>query len=118
MKIIELCAENVKRLKVVQIKPDGNLVEITGKNGQGKTSVLDAIWWALAGKANIQSAPIPKGEAEARIRLALGEIKVSRTFRQRDGAEPTTTIIVENADGARFPSPQALLDGLLGELAF
>jgi len=45
MKIISLVAENVKKLVAVEIKPDGNLVEITGKNGQGKTSVLDSIWW-------------------------------------------------------------------------
>lgn len=49
MKIVQLTAENVKRLTAVSIAPDGNLVQITGRNGQGKTSVLDAIWWALAG---------------------------------------------------------------------
>ena len=39
MKIIELHAENVKRLKAVQIRPTGPLVEIAGRNGQGKSSV-------------------------------------------------------------------------------
>ena len=39
MKIIRLSAENVKRLVAVEIEPTGNLVEITGKNGAGKTSV-------------------------------------------------------------------------------
>lgn len=48
MKIIALQAENVKRLVAIEIRPDGNLVQITGKNGAGKTSVLDCIWWALA----------------------------------------------------------------------
>jgi len=38
MKIIALEAENLKRLTAVHIRPDGNLVQFTGKNGQGKTS--------------------------------------------------------------------------------
>lgn len=119
MKIVKLEAENVKKLRAVEITPEGNLVEITGRNGQGKTSILDSIWWALAGASNIQSAPIRRGEKQARIRLDLGDIIVTRTFKTKGEAEPfTTSITVENADGARFPSPQAMLDGLLGALAF
>lgn len=119
MKIIELRAENVKRLKVVEIRPSGALVEISGRNGQGKSSVLDAIWWALAGAGNVQKAPIRKGTTEARIRVDLGEIKVTRTFKKSDDkAEFTTSIVVENELGARFPSPQKMLDGLLGQLSF
>jgi DNA repair exonuclease SbcCD ATPase subunit len=117
MKIIALQAENIKKLVAVEIKPDGNMVQITGKNGQGKTSILDSIWWALAGTSNIQGAPIRKGQKEARIRLDLGEIVVTRTFREKeDGA--TSSITVENAKGARFTSPQAMLDELLGQLSF
>ena len=118
MKIVALTAENVKKLVAVEIKPDGNVVQITGKNGQGKTSVLDSIWWALAGATHIQTTPIRKGESEARIRLDLGEIVVTRTFKKRDDASFTTAITVENADGSRFPSPQRMLDSLLGELSF
>lgn len=114
MKIIALQAENIKKLVAIEIKPDGNMVQITGKNGQGKTSVLDSIWWALAGTANIQSDPIRHGQAQARIRLDLGEIVVTRTFRQ---GKPSS-ITVENAEGSKFPTPQAMLDGLLGQLSF
>ena len=42
--------ENVKRIKAVQLIPHENgLTVIGGKNGQGKTSVLDSIAWALGG---------------------------------------------------------------------
>ena len=118
MKIIRLTAENVKRLVAVEITPTGNLVQITGRNGSGKTSLLDSIWWALAGAGNVQAAPIRTGEAEARIRLDLGEIIVSRTFRRTGDSEFTTAITVQNAEGARFPSPQRMLDDLLGTLTF
>ena len=118
MKIVSLQAENVKKLVAVEINPAGNVVEITGRNGQGKTSVLDSIWWALAGTSHIQVAPIRKGADKARIRLDLGEIIVTRTFGRKEDGSYTTSIAVENADGARFPSPQKMLDTLLGALSF
>lgn len=118
LKIISLQAENVKRLVAVRIDPKGNLVQITGRNAQGKTSVLDSIWWALAGAGNVQNAPIRKGQNKATIKLDLGEVVVTRTFTKREDGTASTSIIVENADGARFPSPQRLLDSLLGSLTF
>lgn len=118
MKIIALQAENVKKLVAVEIRPDGALVQITGKNGQGKTSVLDSIWWALCGAANIQGNPIRQGENQARIRLDLGEIVVTRTFKKGEAGNTVSSITVENAEGTAIRQPQTMLDRLLGELSF
>jgi len=50
MKINKLEIENVKRVKAVKLEPTENgLTIIGGNNRQGKTSVLDAIAWALGG---------------------------------------------------------------------
>ncbi len=50
IKINKLEIENVKRVKAVKIEPQENgLTVIGGNNNQGKTSVLDAIAWALGG---------------------------------------------------------------------
>lgn len=50
MKISKLEIENTKRVKAVKIEPSPNgLTIVGGNNGQGKTSVLDAIAWALGG---------------------------------------------------------------------
>lgn len=113
MKIITLTAENIKRLSAVEIKPDGSIVQVTGKNGSGKSSVLDAIYYALAGGKALPKAPIRRGSQTASVRLDLGEIKVTRKF-----TETATTLVVESADGARFPSPQKMLDGLVGAISF
>lgn len=118
MKIIALKAENIKKLVAVEIKPDGNIVEITGKNGAGKTSVLDSIWWALAGASNIQATPIRTGAKTAKIRLDLGELIVTRTFRPGKQGGTTSAMTVTSGEGATFKSPQAMIDGLLGALSF
>ena len=58
MKINSLQIENVKRIKAVKIEPTANgLTVIGGKNNQGKTSVLDAIAWALGGERFRPSDP-------------------------------------------------------------
>lgn len=80
LRIIQFTAQNVKRLKLVSITPKGSVVPITGRNGQGKTSVLDAIWWALGGKDNITAVPIRKGAESGSITLDLGQFVVERTF--------------------------------------
>jgi DNA repair exonuclease SbcCD ATPase subunit len=116
MKIISLYAENVKRLKAVEIRPDGNAIILEGKNAQGKSSVLDAIWWALGGVAAQKGSdkPIREGQARAKVDLDLGDIHVTRTWTAND----RSTLKVENADGTTVKSPQALLDGLVGRLSF
>lgn len=114
--IVSLTAENVKRLVAVSITPTNKLVEITGKNGAGKTSVLDSIWWALGGAGSLQKAPIRKGQDSARIRLDLGDYVVTRKFARAEDGEFTTSLSVENADGGRLTKGQTLVESFLGSL--
>ena len=118
MKIISLKAENVKRLKAVEIVPDGNTVIVSGRNGQGKTSVLDSIWLALGGgnaaKESQTTQPIRDGAKRANVVLNLGDIKVTRSWTAAGGM----TLKVEGKDGSVYRSPQALLDGMTGKLSF
>lgn len=117
--IISLTVENIKKIKAVTIRPHGGFVEITGRNGQGKSTVLDAIWWALKGKDNIQAAPIRNGEKSGKITLELQDYMVERTFRRNElGDDYTTKITVTTKDKARMSSPQAVLDGFTGMLGF
>lgn len=114
MKILKLTAENIKKLRVVEITPAGNVIEVTGPNGAGKSSVLDAIYYALGGSREIPNQPIRKGALKAHVTLDLGEITVTRKFTQGGGG----SLIVEAKDGSRFASPQKMLDELLGKLTF
>ena len=122
MRIIELRAENFKRLRAVNIRPDGGLVEITGANGNGKSSILDAIWVALKGRSVAGVEPIRKGAERATITLTLGNGKVDyvveRKFSRDKHGDLTTDLTVTAGNGAQIRSPQAVIDGFLGALAF
>lgn len=115
LRIISLQAENVKRLRAIEIRPDGDVVVIAGRNAQGKSSVLDAIWMALAGAdgAKETKRPIRDGEEKASVRLDLGDLIVTRKW-----TKSGSTLEVAAKDGARYPSPQTILDGLIGRLSF
>lgn len=118
MRIVRLEAENVKRIVAVDITPEGDVVEITGKNRQGKTSVLDAILWGLGGATDIQSAPIRQGEDKAHIVIDLGDMKATRRFTRQEDGTFTTTLTLENADGAHYPGPQQRLNKLIETMSF
>lgn len=113
MNIIELKAENFKRLEAVNITPDGNVNIISGKNAQGKSSVLDAIEYCLSGPSKSIPRPIKDGESKAKIEIDLGSIKVSRTVTP-SGAR----LVVTAKDGTPYKSPQAVLDELFDIVSF
>lgn len=113
MKILSLSASNVKVLKSVFIKPDGNLIQISGNNGSGKTTTLDCIEMAVVGGRKLPEKPIRTGQKKAAIEIDLGDLVVRRTF-----TEAGTALTVKNKDGAKYDSPQAILDKLVGAISF
>lgn len=113
-RIVKLEAENVKRLRAVTITPEGSVVTIRGENGQGKTSVLDAIEYALAGEKTHPAEPIRRGAEKARVLLETDDgLVVERRWTAKG-----TTLAVRTKDGAKYSSPQKMLDGLVGRLSF
>src|SRR5579859_1711082 len=120
--IVEFRAENFQKLKAVQIKPRGRIVQLTGDNGEGKTSVLEAIASAIKGKDACPRDPIRGGADKAWVSLDLGDKIVRRTFtRGKDGKPFTTSLTVEaKVEGgtAKMGSPQQVIDSLMGDISF
>jgi hypothetical protein len=116
LRIVYLQAENVKRLKAVRIRPDKTLVRIEGQNAAGKSSVLDAIAAALGGSKWNPDKPIREGAKKAKVVVDLDEIVVTRHW------TPTRTYLdvipKGGGPGSELPSPQAVLDKLMGDLTF
>jgi DNA repair exonuclease SbcCD ATPase subunit len=115
MKIIELKSSNIKKIKAVELVLDDkkNIVMITGRNGQGKTSILDSIWYALGGKRAVQEKPIRHGEEEAEVEINVDGYIVKRSF-----TEKGSYLSVSGKDGEKYSNPQEFLDYIVGNLSF
>lgn len=113
-RILSLHAENIKRIKVLDIIPKGNVIEIQGKNAQGKTSALDTIAMALGGKSLIPKKPIRDGEETGIIEINVGDYTITRHWTSPE----KSYLKVENVRGERPPNPQNFLRDLVGDLAF
>ena len=111
VKINRLEIENVKRVKAVRLSPSAKgLTIIGGKNGQGKTSVLDAIAWALGGKKFEPTQAHREGsmtDPKLHVELSNGLIV------ERGGKNGTLKVLDPN--GAK--GGQKLLDAFIDELA-
>lgn len=111
VKINELLIENVKRVKAVQFEPSADgLTIIGGRNGQGKTSVLDAIAWALGGNNYKPSVPERDGALvppNLHIELSNGLIV------ERKGENSTLKVTDPNGN----KSGQQLLNEFVSTLA-
>jgi DNA repair exonuclease SbcCD ATPase subunit len=51
MQLLKLTLANFRGLRDLTINFDGKSAEICGRNGTGKTTIANAIWWVLYGKA-------------------------------------------------------------------
>ncbi len=107
--IVKLKVKNFKNLKAVEIAPDGSVVTLTGANGAGKSSILDAMQAVLAGKDGSVSRPIRNGASDADIDIDLGGGLVAKRRYTAGGS-----ILKVELAGERQGSPQAILDALTG----
>lgn len=111
MKINRLEVENVKRIHAVMIEPskDG-LTIIGGKNRQGKSSVLDAIAWALGGN---KYKPSQAANSDSTIPPRLKIIMDNGLVVERKGKN--SDLKVTDPEGQK--GGQQLLDSFVEELA-
>jgi len=117
--IVRLTAENFMRLKAVDIEVDGNgSIVISGKNGQGKTSVLNIIGKAIGGKkfdCKLKK-PIRDGQERAVITVETDDgLIITRTWTKN---ETPGTLTIRDKDGEKYSSPQEMLDKIIGDLSF
>jgi DNA repair exonuclease SbcCD ATPase subunit len=113
MRIINLQASNFKKLVAIDITPTEDMITITGANGAGKSSVLDAITAGLCGGKAIDAVPIRKGEEKGAVRIDMGEFTITRTF-----TGPNTYLKIETSEGKELSSPQKFLDTIVGKVSF
>lgn len=115
--------ENYKRVKLIQCDMARGVNEITGGNGAGKSSYIDAAQALLGGKEALAYKPIRDGAEEARISAVITgvgpiDLHVVRRIKKNDSGATVSSLTIEGEGGARFASPQTLLDGLITDFTF
>ncbi|MEE8607873.1 MAG: AAA family ATPase [Nitrospiraceae bacterium] len=114
--IAHLIVERFKRIEAVEIDSDGQpLILITGKNEQGKSSVLDAIEFALGGRRHEPGEAVRRGEKDTRVVVVTDKYRVEK----KQTAAGKSQLVVTSIDGRKkYATPQALLDELYGDISF
>lgn len=109
--VVRLTAKNIKCLKEVAIDFDGEIHEIRGDTGQGKTSILDSIESAIRG---IDPAMVRRGADKAELELVLTDA-IIRRIRNTDGKD---TLKVTDPAGKKIDKGAAFLSAICGQTAF
>jgi len=110
MNILGLSVKNLLGIKIVELNPDGKTVVIGGKNGAGKSSLLNAVLYAFGGKSAIAAVPIRDGEDSAEVVVKTKLLTIKRTW-----TKEKTYLTVTAADGAKYGKGQTVLDSLLAD---
>ena len=113
MKIAGMKIEGYKNISFINLVPDSHMNLVSGKNGAGKSSLIEAMVDAIKGKTEMGKRPqrkIQDGKDKAVIEVVLGEgdnaLKIKRTITKKD-----VYLKAERADGK--PVSQTDLDRLL-----
>ena len=116
--IVELVVENLYRLTAAHVKldPKGGLVVVSGKNKQGKTSLLRAVAGVLGGANHVAEDPIHTASDTGTGRVAIRLDNGFHIERQCTPSNPKGKLVVTGPDGTR--GSQSTLNDWLGPLAF
>lgn len=125
-RIVSVSVSSVRGCELAEVAVgDRDVLVVGGNNGAGKSSFLDAICITLGGKRLFPKNPIynDRGEAYANVRLE-GESNqlpwpctVTRTISEseEDKSGYTTKVTIQADDGSIAPSPQTILNDILGK---
>ena len=109
MKTSKIVIKNLFKIKELSL--DGKSIEITGTNGIGKTSVIDAIRYALTNDST-RDIIIKNGENEGEILIETDTgLSINRKKRS---AQSDYKSIKEN--GKDIPKPESFLQGIFTQL--
>jgi len=111
-RIRRLYVENFKRIKIVEVIPKTDVVEIAGENAVGKSSILDSIKCVLGGAGEEPINPIRDGEESSKIILETDEFTATKNFVKKSGK----SYLKLAANTGK--SPQAYLDSKINKISF
>ena len=110
MKISKLKIENL--FGIEQLELDGKSVELTGTNGAGKSSVLDAIRLALTNNSK-RKYIVKNGETEGRVLVKLDD---GTTIDRKKRTDKSDYKSIKDENGNEINSPETFLKDIFTPL--
>ena len=110
MKITKLQIENLYGIE--QLELDGKSIELTGTNGAGKSSVLDAIRLALTNNSR-RKYIVKNGETEGRVLVKLDD---GTTIDRKKRTDKSDYKSIKDENGNEISSPEAFLKDIFTPL--
>lgn len=114
-KIIGLQIENLRKIKTAEMQFNENgLIQFKGENGQGKTTVLDALMILFQGDKAKNDDMVMHGEKKAKITIDLGAYTAEKIFDN----EKSKLSIIEKATNQPVKNPQDFLKAMVNQISF
>lgn len=118
MTVVGLSVDAFRRITAARITPTPTgLIQVRGKNGAGKSSLLDAMLSPLAGAKARPEQAIQSGHHAASSRLDLGGLIVEERYTKSADGREKAALVVTDPDGSKRKSPRALLESLTSRFA-
>lgn len=122
LRVSRLSVLNFRRIVALNIEPgQRSLVILRGQNEAGKTSAINSLIAALAGKKEAPEVPVHTGAEDAQIEVTLADALADR-YRVRRTFKNNRTYLTVFQLGGEFKSkvtpPQTALDSLISDLSF
>lgn len=118
MTVVRLSVDAFKRIEAAEVTPTATgIVPVRGRNGAGKSSLIESMLAALLGAKASPELPITEGHHTAEVVVDLGAIVVERKWTRDSGGKAKPKLVVRDANGGSLSSPQAVLDSLVGTFA-
>jgi hypothetical protein len=112
--IIRVTAEAFKNVKVIDFVPNRYMTKISGANGAGKTSALDAVFQALASRKTLPANFIRQGQKKGFLRIETNTHIITRNLDSKGG----DLQIEQKGTGTLVKNPADWLEGITGDLGF
>ena len=112
IKVETIAIDGYKGLVQFRVDPEGKSVEFSGKNGQGKSSAIEALWVTLTGK-DAPGVAINKKCVSASIVVGLTSGHTAKLKWTGTGKK----LVVEGPDGEPVKAPARFLETLIGEIS-
>lgn len=113
---------NIKKISFLEFENsnDDRIIEIAGKNAQGKTSILNAIEMALSGRSGLIEHALKDGEDEGYVIVETDRLKAKRRFWQDKKGNTKSELSVwdKTAGGQIVQGPKTFLNDLFGKAFF